>query len=269
LKLSDISRPTICAYRIPVSKLLPYNGLIIPFAYFFYNHKDKPTGDKQKYLQDFFWRCSLTGRYSSSLESKLAQDIKKIDSILKNKRPTYDSPVDISPDFLQTNGSFSSGRSFIKAILCIFAYKQPKSFNDNSIVNINNDWLKQANSKNYHHFFPKAYLKKIKEEDFYINHILNITIVDDFLNKKEIRAQKPSIYMKDFDKKNDNLKKTMKSHLIDIERDGIWNDNYDTFFVNRAKAVSRELKKRIIPDEIDKKGQEEFYSDFEESELST
>ena len=75
--------------------------------------------------------------------------------------------------------------------------------------------------------------------------------------------------MKDFDKKNDILEKTMKSHLINIRRDGIWDDDYDTFFVNRAKAVSRELKKRIIPDEIDKKGQKEFESDFEESELNT
>ncbi|MFQ5714170.1 MAG: DUF262 domain-containing protein [Candidatus Scalinduaceae bacterium] len=255
-------------YRIPVSKLLPYNALIIPFAYFFYHHKDKPTGDKQKYLQDFFWRCSLTGRYSSSLESKVAQDIKKIDSILKNKRPNYDSPVDIRPDFIQTNGSFSAGRSFIKAILCIYAYQQPKSFIDNSLVNISNDWLKQANSKNYHHFFPKAYLKKQKEEDFYINHILNITLVDDFLNKRVIRAKRPSIYMKDFAKKNEDLDKTMKSHLININRDGIWDDDYNTFFVNRAKAVSRLLKQRIIPDEIDKKGQKEFDSDFEESELN-
>ena len=27
-------------------------------------------------------------------------------------------------------------------------------------VNISNDWLKQANSRNYHHFFPKAYLRR-------------------------------------------------------------------------------------------------------------
>ena len=64
-------------YRIPVSQLLPYNALIVPFSYFFFHHKDKPTGDKQKYLQDFFWRCSLSGRYSSSVESKLAQDMKR------------------------------------------------------------------------------------------------------------------------------------------------------------------------------------------------
>ena len=58
--------------------------------------------------------------------------------------------------------------------------------------------LKQANSKNYHHFFPRAYLTKKGEEKFKINHILNITIVDDFLNKNKIRAKAPSKYMKEF-----------------------------------------------------------------------
>jgi len=72
-------------YRIPVSRLLLYNALLVPFAYFFYRHKDKPDGDALKRLRDFFWRCSLGGRYSVSVESKLAQDIGRIDAILSGK----------------------------------------------------------------------------------------------------------------------------------------------------------------------------------------
>jgi len=256
-------------YRIPVSQLLPYNALVVPFAYFFFHHKDKPTGDKQKYLEDFFWRCSLSGRYSSSVESKLAQDIKRIDKILKGKLPKYDWPIDSSPDFIIENGWFSAGRSYVKAILSIYAYHQPKSFNDDSIVNISNYWLKQANSKNYHHFFPKAYLKKNGEEEFYINHILNITIVDDFLNKREIRAQAPSKYMSKFKQQNPKLEQTMKTHLIcDMDLFGIWEDDYDKFFEERAKVVSKEITKRIIRQDIDKKQQEDVIDDYEEEPTS-
>ena len=147
-------------YRIPVSKLLPYGALLVPFAYFFFNHSNKPIGERQKYLQDFFWRTSLGGRYSVSLESRLAQDIRKIDKILEDELPSYEVPIDTSSRFIEENGWFASGRSFIKAILCLFTHKQPKSFVDNSLVLISNDWLKQANSKNCYHFFPKAYLKK-------------------------------------------------------------------------------------------------------------
>lgn len=239
-------------YRIPVSQLLPYNAIIVPFAYYFYNHPDKPTGDMQKRLQDFFWRVSLSGRYSSGVESKLAQDIKRIDQILNDELPKYDWPINTSEKFLIDNGWFSAGRSFIKAILCLYAYQQPKSFVDGSIVNISNYWLKQANSKNYHHFFPRAYLKKKGEDELYINHVLNITIVDDYLNKREIGAQAPSRYMTKFQKANAELQKTMDTHFVgNLDEFGVWEDDYDKFFYARANAISQELRKRIIYQEID------------------
>ena len=239
-------------YRIPVSNLLPYNALIVPFAYFFYNHKDRPLGDKQKYLEDFFWRVALSGRYSSSVESRLAQDIKKVDKILKDELPEYEWPISSSSTFINNNGRFGAGRSYVKAILCIYAFHQPKSFADNSVVNISNDWLKQANSKNYHHFFPRAYLRKSGVSEEKSNHILNITIVDDFLNKKKIRDKPPSQYMTEFNKSNPQLSETMKTHLINnLEEFGVWSDNYEAFFASRASLVSQEIEKRIIKQEID------------------
>ncbi|MEN8907739.1 MAG: hypothetical protein ABF289_17455, partial [Clostridiales bacterium] len=235
-------------YRIPVSQLLPYDGLVIPFTYFFYkNNNDRPIGEKQKYLEDYFWRTILTSNFSNSLESKVAQDIKKIDLILNDKLPKYDYGVDISIDGLSYNGWFSTGKAYIKGLLCLLTYKSPLSFVDNSKVNINNNWLRQANSKNYHHFFPKAFLKKKGEDVFYINHIANITIVDDFLNKRLIKDKAPSKYMKSFSKNNENLDETMKSHLInDLESFGVWENDYDKFFNSRLEAFSRELKKRLI-----------------------
>jgi hypothetical protein len=255
-------------YRIPVSQLLPYNALIVPFAYFFYHHPDTPTDDKQKYLEDFFWRCSLSGRYSSGVEGKLSQDKKRIAKILKNELPTYDWGIDVSPDFIGRYGWFSAGRSYVKAILCLYAYHQPKSFANNALVNISNYWLKQANSKNYHHFFPRAYLKRKGIGDDGANHVLNITIVDDFLNKREIKDQAPSRYMRKFEGHNPDLAEAMKSHLIlDLDKFGVWEDDYGKFWDARAKAISKELKKRIIPRDIDKESKPELVDDYDEEEL--
>jgi len=239
-------------FKIPVSKLLPYNDLIVLYAYFFYHHHDRPLGDKEKYLQDLFWRISLTERYSSGTEAKLAQDIKRVDTILEDKLPEYNySPyAEITPEGIEQNGVFSVGRSYIKATLCILAEQQPKSFADNSIVRISNDWLKQANSKNYHHFFPKSYLKKKGVENSKCNHIANITIVDDYLNKRVIGSKSPSIYMAKF-KNNTMLDDTMKSHLIDIEKFGVMDDDYETFFNQRIKIISEALESKIITQTID------------------
>ncbi len=239
------------AYRIPVSQLLPYSHFVVPFAYYFFKKGHKPTGEDQRLLEDFFWRAALGGRYSQSVESRLAQDIRKIDEIIAGRIPKYEWAVDTSAQFVADNGWFSVGRAYIKSLLCILAYQEPKSFIDNSIVRISNDWLKQANSKNYHHFFPKAFLKKKGEDNEYIDHIANITIVDDFLNKREVRSQAPSKYMRRFTKKNKNLDSCMRTHLIKLESYGVFADDYEKFFEKRCQAFSRELKKRVVEREID------------------
>jgi len=238
-------------YRIPVSQLLPYPNMVVPFAYFFYKKKRKPTAQVHQYLTDFFWRAALGGRYSQSVETRLGQDIHKIDAIIEGRLPRYEWAVDTSAEFVKSNGWFSVSRAYIKALLCILAYQEPKSFLDNSVVRISNDWLKQANSKNFHHFFPKAFLEKRGEENFYVNHVANITIVDDFLNKREIRAQAPSKYMRQFAKQNEKFTSCMQTHLIKPDAFGVFEDDYDKFFRKRCQAFSRELKKRIIEQEID------------------
>lgn len=235
-------------YRIPVSSILPYDALVIPFAYFFYKNKSKPNKIKQEYLQDFFWRVALSERYSHSQETRVTQDILRIDQIINENKPLYDYSVNIDENTIINNGYFTSmKKSYVKAILCLLLYHEPKTFNDNSRINVYNDWLKQKNSKNYHHFFPKGYLKKIGFRENMINNILNITIVDEHLNKSLIGSKPPSIYIKKFIKENSDLNKTLRTHLInDVEGYGILSDDYNKFLKSRAKAVSEELKKRII-----------------------
>ncbi|MCB0463869.1 MAG: DUF262 domain-containing protein [Flavobacteriaceae bacterium] len=254
------------SYGIVVSRILPYNALIVPFSYFFHKHKQNPTGVMKKRLEDFFWRVSLGFRYSSAVEGKLAQDIDKIESIINDQLPKYEWAVKVDEEYIEANGWFSTGKSFIKAILCLYAKQKPKSFDNHLDVIIDNSWLKIAASKNYHHFFPKSWMKKnYKELDyFHVNHIVNITIVDDFLNKRTIKAKSPANYMKDFFKKNEDIQETMKSHLIDLEKDGIWENDYDSFYDNRLERITKKLQKFIIVQES--KEELEVYEDVDEIE---
>jgi hypothetical protein len=231
-------------YRVPVSQLLPYDSLLVPFAYFFHVSKGKPSGDQRKYLEEFFWRISLSSRYSSSTESKLAQDIKRIDQILTGQRPDY-SDIKVYLDSPQAliDTNFSAGNSYCKAVLCLLAYQEPKDFQDNGKVILDNSWLKVASSKNYHHFFPKAYLKS--KTVLNSNSLVNITFVSDHLNKRKIGAKAPSQYIADFQDENNQINKALQTHFIDVEGFGIESNDYDTFLQARAKLIYRELKSRI------------------------
>ncbi len=112
-------------------------------------------------------------------------------------------------------------------------------------------------------------MAKLNEDERKINHILNITIVDDFLNKRKIRKNPPSEYMAKFKKDNPRLAETMKTHLItDLDKFGVWADNYHSFFEKRGEIVSKEIEKRIIKQVIDEKPQADLVDELaEEAEL--
>ena len=253
------------SYGIVVGRILPYNALLVPFSYFYFKHKNNPTGIMKKRLEDFFWRASLGFRYSSGVEGKLVQDIAKIDKIIADELPKYEWAVTVNKEFVRANGWFSTGKSFNKAILCLYAKQKPKSFDNNLDVIIDNSWLKIATSKNYHHFFPKSWLAKNRPdvEYFNVNHIVNITIVDGYLNKNIIKAKSPATYMKSFDSKNEELEETMKTHFIDIYEDGIWDNDYYTFYENRLERITDALNKLIIPQDVINV-ELEVYEDIEE-----
>ena len=54
---------------------------------------------------------------------------------------------------------------------------------------------------------------------------------------------------------NPDLDRTMRSHLIRLDFFGVWDDDYDKFIERRCNAISRELTKRIIRQEVDELGQ--------------
>ncbi|RPE67318.1 hypothetical protein EDD53_1724 [Pacificibacter maritimus] len=238
--------------RIPVSQILPYDTLIVPFAYFFLKTGKSPNGQQRKYLEELFWRSSLSLRYSSATESKLAADIKKVDLIIDGKRPSYPEFklfMNSAQDLRETD--FSTGNAICKSILCILAYHEPKDFDTNGKVLLDNSYLKIASSKNYHHFFPRAFIRNhgTDAETPYANSIVNITLVSAELNKKRIGAKAPSVYLADFSDENSELKHALNSHLIEMDDASVIQDDFTAFLKYRSEVLYSEILKRIEPSE--------------------
>ena len=94
--------------------------------------------------------------------------------------------------------------------------------------------------------------KDFAEEE--VNHIVNITIVDDYLNKVKIKAKAPSVYINNFLKHNPGLQSALKTHLIgDIKKFGIDKDDYEKFFYARAELIKKEIENRVIITSADNK----------------
>jgi hypothetical protein len=233
--------------RVPVSQLVPYPATVVPLTYFFHAvGNKKASNDQARLLEQFFYWAGLTERYSSATESKLAEDFVRMDAIAKGRSPSYQrSELGVDAETIEET-SFSAGNAYCKAILCLLAYQQPKSFDTNGIVILDNSNLKIATSRNYHHFFPKAYLSAAdpKAES---NLIANITLIDGYSNKHRIGKKPPSTYIGKFAKTNKSLGKTLQTHLInDMKLYGVADDDYHTFISRRAKAIARALNVKLM-----------------------
>src|SRR5690606_5978414 len=132
--------------------------------------------------------------------------------ILKECKPKYSSDeLSVSAEDI-ADMWFSAGNSNVKAILCLFASQKPRNLDDDSDVILDNSNLKIASSRNYHHFFPKAYVYKYFN-GLEPNLIANIALIDAASNNK-IRAKAPSFYVHEFKESNSKLISSLRSHLI-------------------------------------------------------
>lgn len=234
--------------RITASQLVPYPAMLVPLTYFYSLIKNKKASVAQvAFLKQWFYWAGLTSRYSSAAETKIGEDLKKMSEIAKGKTPKYlPGELDVSASTIRSTW-FSTGNAFCRAVLCFLASKKPKSFDTDGDVLLDNSNLKIATSRNYHHFFPKDYLKK-KRPDAEPNLIANITLIDAYSNKHKIGAKAPSTYIADFEKKNPKLARGLKSHLINsITQFGIPDDDYDKFLSKRSEAIAAGLNECLNP----------------------
>ncbi|MFC4671446.1 hypothetical protein ACFO5X_23030 [Seohaeicola nanhaiensis] len=228
-----------------MSALLPYDSLIVPFAYWFYIKRHEPSGDDHLRMRQFFWRSALSFRYSSAVESKLAADKRAIDDIIAGGSGTWDIPVNIDGTEGLIGTNFATGNSLCKAILCLLAFEQPRNFHNDGTVLLDNSYLKIASSKNFHHFFPKDHLRTNGVGD--ANSVVNITLIGADLNKRQINAKPPKVYIPKFQATNHVMDATLATHLIDRQGMGIDEDDYRTFLEARAAKLWTKINERIHP----------------------
>ena len=233
--------------RVPVSQLVPYHAILVTLTYFFHKTGNrKPTIEQVRYLEQYFYWVGLTERFNSATESKLADDFNKMDLITTGKPPEYAATELLIDPARIAERHFSAGNAYCKAVLSLLAYQQPKSFDTNGVVILDNSHLKIATSRNYHHFFPRAYLEE-NQKDKQPNLLANITLIDGYSNKHRIGKKPPSEYIAKFGESNAALSTTLQTHLIpDTASYGVADNDYDRFIKRRATGIAAALNVKLL-----------------------
>jgi hypothetical protein len=233
---------------VAVSRILPYPVLLVAFSNFFDRNKLKPANhDQTRYLAEYFYRAGLSNRYTSGTAVKMLADLQKMKSIAQGKRPSYKGEdLEITPETFRTK-TFAINDAFSKTVLCLLASKGPRNLQTNGLIKLNNSWLRKSSSRNIHHIFPKAWVKKHGKRDWDANVVANIMLTDDHLNKNLIRSKAPSDYLSQFAKANTSVLDALASNGIS-EICVCWmkDDNFPKFISSRASLLAEIVDKLLL-----------------------
>jgi len=233
---------------VPISKYLPNDIILAPITYFYYNDS-RPNATQEENLEKFFWNVSISQRYIQGQSGKIKTDIDLMQSIIDgNDIPNISHTINID-EVLNQPLRFSS--SFCKSILCLLSTHNPLDLRTNTPVDFINPFS-TANEKQYHHIFPKNYLKRSRERgdfpssiDPYIDSIANICILT-ALSNNVIRDRSPSEYMSELESSNNRFNEALRSHLINESAYERILENDFLGFVNiRARTIQEKLSQKL------------------------
>lgn len=223
-------------------KLLPMeNILVVLTAFFASSEKQPPPIPQEQYqiIKHWFWRSCFSQRYARGGAKITDIDLAEVQK-LKNGDPNQlvDINLSIDEDYFIKN-VFNMSSIATKTFILLLAQNQPLNFIQGTKISLE-EVLSQGNRKEFHHIFPKAYLKRVdaKYRDEQINCLANFSILARTDNNK-IKDNPPSQYLNEMPKNQQELEKILTSHFCSIQMS---NDDYNSFLTFRASLLLSKAK---------------------------
>ena len=136
-----------------------------------------------------------------------------------------------------------SGSAVRNAFLCLLATNGPRHFQNNSPLNLLNESVSGFTSRERHHIFPKAYLKKSGPALADIQSLPNFCFVPAELNKW-INDCDPATYVSELRSENAEFNETAQTHLLPTgPGSGVPENDYLQFLNVRGELIVKEIRR--------------------------
>jgi hypothetical protein len=219
---------------------LPFSTQIVPLSVFFAvpGNKEASYADEQRQkINRWFWRSSLSRRYSSGVLRNLKTDIEEMANLRDGKESKLgDFPVTASEEFF-TENIFGIGNVNTKTFILLLAANNPRSFISGAQVDLA-EKLKDANRSEFHHLMPRQFLKDSGQDKFPESCLANFA----FLSRADNRSlggKAPSVYKAQM---GGDVDATLNAALCPAS---LFEDGYEKFVLERARVLAAEATKLI------------------------
>ena len=222
-------------FKIHSWDFLSYEALAVIICYVFSN-VSQLSPEQIRRVRQWFWRSSFGERYKVGGEGFVSNDLKNVQEFVV-------SGVGTSTDFGEPPAAkewqrigFRSDVSRSRGYLLALASHRPRNLTNGSYIDVAQA-LSGYNKKQFHHIYPKAYLKKIgaKTND---NLVVNICMLSAAANNA-ISASNPNIYIPNcISNLGSDADKVFQSNLMPMPSVFDYaNADYDSFLEARIPIV--------------------------------
>jgi hypothetical protein len=222
--------------KISHLKLLPYPSMLIPLAVFFAEPDGKEVvygGQTYQSLRRWFWRTCFTGRYTSQTRKTTIHDIEQIVK-LKNGLPNTLDVIEanVKPEFFHS--TFRVGAAATKTFVLLLANNSPRSLLSGKHIDLDKV-LQRYNRSEFHHLYPRAYLREAGVPEQQINVLGNFCFLSAAENKN-IGRKRPSVYLRELVSHNEQEREeTLASAFCSATE---FDDNYEIFLKERCARLA-------------------------------
>lgn len=227
--------------KIPSASVVPYTNQLVVLSEVL-RRVPTPSADQWQAIEHWFWRSGISGYFSGWNSGMMASDLAGIEAFAKGNLAALDMGFPVSKDAVWSTRTFRGNSAHAKILAIVLACQGPRDFLTGQAIDVDKA-LAWQNTKEFHHFFPQAFLKAKGLSAAKISALANMVYLSSISNK-QVTDRAPSDYLaKLLDEHGEKAKAWLATNLIDQSAiDAALKDDYDGFLNARAAAINVRAK---------------------------
>lgn len=222
--------------RIPSDSIIPYANQVVVLAELF-RLLDRPSAQQYEQIKKWFWRTSLGGYFSGWNTGMMSRDQLNVGAFVEGKSVEIFTATSEPSKSLWKTKQFRLDGAHAKLLGMILAHRGPIDLLTGQRIETSNS-LSWTNAKEFHHFFPRDYLKNKGVRPELANSLANIIMLTSSSNKT-ITNRAPSDYLKQVAASaGGSLSAWLESNLIShAAYEAAACDDFTAFLEERCKTL--------------------------------
>lgn len=228
--------------KAPSSSVVPYSNQIVVLAEVL-RRLPMPDAKQWKEIEKWFWRTGISGYFSGWNSGMMATDLAAVAVFADGKTPGIEIEIQKPNSQLWAMRPFRLNNAHSKILALILAYQMPRDFLTGQAIDVDKA-LAWQNSKEFHHFFPQAFLKSAGVTASKASSQANMVFLSSASNKA-ISDRAPSEYVQELIKAHGaQARQWLATNLVDDAAIACaLKDDFDGFLQARARTIDQVASK--------------------------